>query len=69
MFFSSNTNSSQMKEIKSIFDLNVVSKHEKYLGLPSIVGKKKTNFFNDVKLKVLNKLSSWESKFFFSGGK
>ncbi|KAH9663932.1 reverse transcriptase domain-containing protein [Citrus sinensis] len=69
MFFSSNTSSSHMEEIKGIFALNVVSKHEKYLGLPSMVGRKKTSFFNNIKLRLLTKLSSWESKFFSNGGK
>ncbi|KAH9769616.1 reverse transcriptase domain-containing protein [Citrus sinensis] len=69
IFFSTNTKQSQMDEIGSIFNLNVVSRHERYLGLPSMVGRKKTNFFNYVKLRVLNKLTSWESKFFSCGGK
>ncbi|KAH9735375.1 reverse transcriptase domain-containing protein [Citrus sinensis] len=69
IFFSTNTKQSQMDEIRSIFNLNVVSRHERYLGLPSMMGRKKTNFFNYVKLRVLNKLTSWESKFFSCGGK
>ena len=69
MFFSSGANQSQIEEIKSIFGLNVVSKHEKYLGLPSMVGRSKIIFFNDIKLRVLNKLSSWQSKRFSCGGK
>lgn len=69
MFFSNNKNHRQMDEIKSIFNSNVVSRHEKYIGLPSMVGRKNINFFNDVKLRVLNKLTSWQSKFFSYGGK
>lgn len=33
------------------------------------VGKKKTSFFKDVKLKVLSKISNWQDKIFLSGGK
>ncbi|KAH9784317.1 putative reverse transcriptase/RNA-dependent DNA polymerase [Citrus sinensis] len=69
MFFSSNTNQSQVEEIKNIFGPNIVSKHEKYLGLPSMVGRKKISFFNEIKLRVLNKLSSWQTRRFSSGGK
>ncbi|KAH9722904.1 putative reverse transcriptase/RNA-dependent DNA polymerase [Citrus sinensis] len=69
MFFSSSTSSGQREEIRSIFGLNVVSKHEKYLGLPSMIRRKKTSFFNDIKLRVLIKLSSWQNKCFSSGGK
>lgn len=53
--------------IKNIFQLNVVFKHEKYLGLPSMVGRKKINFFNEVKLKVVSKIANWEHRFFSSG--
>lgn len=52
-----------------MFGLNVVTKHEKYLGLPSMVGRRKISFFNEVKLRVLNKLSSWQSKNFSHSGK
>lgn len=69
MFFSNNINQGQIKEIKSIFNLNIVSKHEKYMGLPSMVGRRKISFFNDTKLRVLSKLTSWQSKFFSCGGK
>lgn len=69
MFFNSGTSQSQVEEIKSIFGLNVVSKHEKYLGLPSMVGRRKIRFFSNIKLRVLNKLSSWQHKSFSCGGK
>ena len=55
--------------IKAIFNLNVVSRHEKYLGLPSVVGRNKRRFFNNFKLRVLSKISNWQNKFFLSGGK
>ncbi|KAL9443800.1 hypothetical protein AB3S75_017056 [Citrus x aurantiifolia] len=34
-----------------------------------MVGRKKTSFFNDIKLKVLSKISSWQHKLFSNGGK
>ena len=46
-----------------------MSQHEKYLGLPSMVGRKKLNFFNSIKLKVLSKISNWQSRMFSRGGK
>lgn len=69
MLFSGNTQAKQIEEIKSIFQVNVVSRHEKYLGLPSMVGRKKTSFFNYIKLRVLDKISNWQSKWSSSGGK
>lgn len=58
-----------MAAIKGIFHLNVVSRHKKYLGLPSMVERNKRNFFHDIKLRVINKISSWQHKYFSSGGK
>lgn len=36
MFFNTSLSKNQMEEINSIFRLNVVSKHEKYSGFPSM---------------------------------
>lgn len=47
----------------------MVSKYEKYLGLPLLIGRNKMSFFNDVKLNVLHKISSWNHKMFSSGGR
>lgn len=69
IFFSGNTKAEEVSAIKGIFNLNVVSRHERYLGLPSMVGRNKKSFFNDVKPRVLSKISNWQNKFFSSGGK
>ncbi|KAL9438172.1 hypothetical protein AB3S75_023941 [Citrus x aurantiifolia] len=34
-----------------------------------MIGRKKKSFFNEIKLKILSKISSWEHKYFSSGGK
>ncbi|KAH9783091.1 putative reverse transcriptase/RNA-dependent DNA polymerase [Citrus sinensis] len=34
-----------------------------------MIGRKRSSFFNDIKLKVSNKISSWQHKFFSCGGK
>lgn len=39
MFFSGRTSERQITTIKNTFKLNVVSKHERYLGLPSTIGR------------------------------
>ena len=69
MFFSGKVHENQILTIKRIFQLNVVTEHEKYLGLPSMIGRKKKAFFNETKLKVQSKISSWQQKLFSSGGK
>ena len=44
-------------------------KHNKYLGLPSIIGKSKMAVFADVKERVAKKLSSWKEKLLSMGGR
>lgn len=68
MFFTANTYAKQMEEIKSIFQLNVVSRRQKNLGLPSMVGRKKVSFFNYIKLRLLNKISNCQKKKKISSG-
>lgn len=34
-----------------------------------MVGRRKISFFNEIKLRVLNKLSTWQSKLFSSMGR
>ena len=67
LFLSGNIQSDQATAIGNIFRLNIVSRHEKYLGLPSMVGRKRSSFFNDIKLRLYNKKSSWQHKFFSFG--
>ena len=44
------------------FGAQVIKKHEKYLGLPSLVGKNKRNTFNEIKEKFQKKLVGWKEK-------
>ena len=41
LFFSSNTSRDVQEEIKNWFGAQIIKQHEKYLGLPSLVGKNK----------------------------
>lgn len=69
MFFSQNTKHELISVIKDTFQLPVVSRHEKYLGFPSMIRRNKTTFFNDIKFRILSKISSWQAKLFSCGGK
>lgn len=69
MFFNNKIPEDRVAAIRDISKLNVVFKYEKYLGLPLMIGKKKTSFFNEVKLRVLSKIAEWQLKMFSSGGK
>lgn len=47
----------------------IVPKHEKYLGLPTYVGRKKTATFSFIKERLSKKLEGWQGKLLSSAGK
>ena len=57
------------EEIKQRFGAQVIKQHEKYLGLPSLVGRKKRNTFNEIKEKFSKKLTGWKEKMLSKVGK
>ncbi|XP_050258361.1 uncharacterized protein LOC126703447 [Quercus robur] len=69
LFFSKNTPTTIQEEIKQRFGAQVIKQHEKYLGLPSLVGKKKRNTFNEIKEKLHRKLAGWKEKLLSKAGK
>ena len=56
LYLSSNTATDIQEEIKTRFGAQVIKQHEKYLGLPSLVGKNKKNSFKGIKEKLAKKL-------------
>nr|XP_023875073.1 uncharacterized protein LOC111987580 [Quercus suber] len=46
-----------------------IRNYEKYLGLPSLVGKRKKESFNFIKEKVWRKLQGWEAKLLSQAGR
>ena len=57
LFFSPNTTKEIQDEIRVRFGAQVIRQHEKYLGLPSLVGRNKKNTFKEVKTKLAKKLA------------
>ncbi|XP_075660665.1 uncharacterized protein LOC142630550 [Castanea sativa] len=55
--------------IKDRFGAQVIKHHEKYLGLPSLVGRNKRNIFNSIKEKLSKKLAGWKEKLLPKAGK
>ena len=62
IFFSKSTVEINKNEIKSALGLQENEHYEQYLGLPSLVGRRKKQSFNLIKEKIWRKLQSWEGK-------
>ena len=69
MIFSSNTSRNVQEEIKNRFGAQIIKQHEKYLGLPSLVGINKRTTFNAIKEKLGKVLASWKDKLLSKAGK
>ena len=67
--FSQNTPSDLKAEVLEVMGPMKDSKHYKYLGLPSIICRSKTNVFAKVKERVARKLSGWKEKLLSMGGR
>ena len=69
LFFSRNTPGEVQEAIKEVFGAQIIQQHEKYLGLPSLVGQGKRNAFNHIKEQVGRKNARWKGKFLSNVGK
>ena len=69
LYFSRNTPMEDQEAIKNMFGTQVIRQHETYLGLPSLIGRSKTNTFAQLKEKVAKKLASWKEKLISTTGK
>ncbi|XP_057425625.1 uncharacterized protein LOC130718990 [Lotus japonicus] len=57
---SRNVPSSRFDQLKRLLNVKAVESYDKYLGLPTIIGKSKTQIFNFVKERVWKKLKGWK---------
>ena len=57
------------EDIKHRFGADIIRQHEKYLGLPSLVGRNKSNTFQQLKERVTNKLVGWKENFLSMAGR
>ena len=69
VFFSANTKEEKKNEVLESLGPMQDSRHGKYLGLPSIIGKSKNEVFVKIKERVGRKLAGWKEKFLSIGGR
>ena len=69
LFFSTNTPNEVHEEIRERLGAQVIKQHEKYLDLPSLVGRNKRASFSAIKDKLSKKLAAWKSKLLSQAGK
>ncbi|CAL1398314.1 unnamed protein product [Linum trigynum] len=67
--FSTNVKTSRRLEIGGTLKIKEVTKHPKYLGLPTVVGRSKKEMFEDIKEKVRKKLKDWKIRTLSQAGK
>ena len=69
MFFSKNTKEEIKEFVKGTFGAQIIQHHEKYLGLPPLVGRAKKKAFNCIKDQVGRKIATCKGKLLSNGGR
>ncbi|XP_042944649.1 uncharacterized protein LOC122278535 [Carya illinoinensis] len=69
MVLSTNVNPQLQQEIMASWGIQQAQKYEKYLGLPSVVGRSKKSAFANIKSRVWKKLQGWKERLLSQGGK
>lgn len=67
--FSKNVHSTFQTSVAESLSMEVVSVHEKYLGLPTFVGRSKIDTFAYIKERLRKKLEGWQGKMLSGAGK
>ncbi|XP_050241121.1 uncharacterized protein LOC126690018 [Quercus robur] len=69
LFFSRNTDEQMKEAIKSSLNVPAIQHYEKYLGLPSFVGRAKKQCFTHLKERIWAKMQGWKEKLLSQAGK
>ena len=69
LYFSGSVDEGSRQIIKDILGVLEEYNHEKYLGLPSLIGRRKKASFNYIKERVWRKLQGWEGKLLSLAGR
>ncbi|XP_042979926.1 uncharacterized protein LOC122310106 [Carya illinoinensis] len=69
IFFSSNTKEENKKMIKEASNSLVCGNYDKYLGLPTMIGRSSFKTFRILKEMIWKKITSWKNNFLSQAGK
>jgi hypothetical protein len=69
IFFSRNTNQEKRLKILRLSGFQEAVWYDTYLGLPSLVGKSRSQSFHGIKDRVANRLNNWKVKFLSQAGR
>lgn len=67
--FSKSVPCHDQEHLASLLDVPIVPDHERYLGLPTYVGKEKTTTFQFIKERLFNKMQGWQGKLLSGAGR
>ena len=69
IFFNRNTSIEKREEITRLSGIQATNRYEKYLGLPTLVGKSRSRAFKSIKDRVWSRLQNLKVKFLSQAGK
>ena len=69
LYFSKTTSREAQDQVKQRLGAEIVRHHEKYLGLPPLVGRGKRKAFNRIKDQVGRKIVGWKGKLLSNAGR
>ncbi|XP_061993497.1 uncharacterized protein LOC133711383 [Rosa rugosa] len=67
--FNKNVDADLQDDVASLMGVEIVEPHERYLGLPTYVGRKKTTTFQYIMDNLAKKLKHWQGKMLSDAGK
>ena len=69
LYFSKNTRREMQNQVQQMFGAEIVRQHEKYLGLPPLVGRGKRKAFSRIKDQVGRKIAGWKGNLLSNAGR
>lgn len=69
LFFSKNTKVEVRAHIKAVAGVNSTQSYEKYLGLPSLIGRSRVRSFKNIQGRIWDRINGWKEKLLTHAGK